>query len=133
LLPWPGSDFLGNRQSCLRPQFATASKRNIRHLPVVFTEHGALTAANPLNSPCPAAASVGQANSVSVFQHFRFQRFLRARLAEIDKTLLVHDVTLREILQMLRPLLEPPPQPPKPEIGFHVKEGAVRYRVRKKN
>jgi hypothetical protein len=55
------------------------------------------------------------------------------RLAEIDKTLLVHDVTLREILQKLRPLLEPPPQPPKPEIGFHVKEDAVRYRVRKKN
>jgi hypothetical protein len=49
-----------------------------------------------------------QTNSVSVFQHFRFQRFLHAallrRLAEIDKTLLVHDVTLREILQKLRPL-----------------------------
>jgi hypothetical protein len=29
------------------------------------------------------------------------------RLAAIDKTLLVHDVTLREILQKLRPLLEP--------------------------
>ncbi len=55
------------------------------------------------------------------------------RLAEIDKTLLVHDVTLREILQKLRPLLEPPPLPPKPEIGFHVKEDAVRYRVPKKN
>ena len=71
-----------------------------------------------------------------MFQHFRFQRFLHAailrRLAEIDKTLLVHDVTLREILQKLRPLLEPPPQPPKPEIGFHVKEDAVRYQVRKR-
>jgi hypothetical protein len=32
----------------------------------------------------------------------------------------------------LRPLLEPPPQPPKPEIGFHVKEHAVRYQVRKR-
>lgn len=42
--------FLGNRQSCLRSQFATASKRNIRHLPVAFTEHGALMAANILNS-----------------------------------------------------------------------------------
>jgi hypothetical protein len=54
------------------------------------------------------------------------------RLVEIDKTLLVHDVTLREILQKLRPLLEPSPQPPKPEIGFHVKEDAVPYRVRKR-
>ena len=54
------------------------------------------------------------------------------RLAEIDRTLLVHDVTLREILQKLRPLLEPAPQPPKPEIGFHVKEDSVPYRVKRK-
>jgi hypothetical protein len=54
------------------------------------------------------------------------------RLAEIDKTLLVHDVTLREVLQKLRPLLEPPPQPPKPPIGFHVKEDAVHYGTRRR-
>ena len=30
----------------IRSQFATASKRNIRYLPVAFTEHGALMAAN---------------------------------------------------------------------------------------
>ena len=49
------------------------------------------------------------------------------RLAEIDKTLLIHDAALREILEKLRPLLAPPPEPPKPDIGFHVKEEAVRY------
>jgi len=37
------------------------------------------------------------------------------RLAEIDKTLLLHDGALREIFQKLRPLLEPPPMPPKPK------------------
>ena len=42
----------------MRSQFATASKRNIRHLPVVFTEHGALMAANTLNSPRAVAMSV---------------------------------------------------------------------------
>ena len=52
------------------------------------------------------------------------------RLAEIDKTLLIHDAALREIYQKLRPLLEPPPVPPKPEIGFHVKEDAVPYRTK---
>jgi hypothetical protein len=45
--------------------------------------------------------------------------------------LVVHDVTLREILQKLRPLLEPPPQPPKPEIGFHVKEDSIPYRTQR--
>jgi hypothetical protein len=51
------------------------------------------------------------------------------RLAEIDKTLVIHNVTLREILQKLRPLLDPPPVPAKPEIGFHIKEDAIPYRI----
>ena len=37
---------------------ADASKRNIRHLPYAFTEHGALMAANILNSPRAVAMSV---------------------------------------------------------------------------
>jgi len=48
------------------------------------------------------------------------------QLAEIDKTLLIHDAGLRDIYQKLRPLLAPPPEQPKPEIGFHVKEDAAR-------
>src|SRR5438034_11283638 len=55
------------------------------------------------------------------------------RLAEIDKTLLMHDLALRDIYQKLRPLLEPPPQPPKPEIGFHIKEDGVPYRIKRQS
>ena len=54
------------------------------------------------------------------------------RLAEIEKTLLIHDTALRDIFQKLRPLLEPPAAPPKPEIGFHVKEDIVPYRTRRR-
>jgi hypothetical protein len=54
------------------------------------------------------------------------------RLAEIDKTLLFQDGALRDIYQKLRPLLEPQPPPPKPQIGFHVKEDVVPYRVKRK-
>jgi hypothetical protein len=41
------------------------------------------------------------------------------RLAEIDRTLLVHDTALRDLYGKLRPLLSPPPEPEKPKIGFH--------------
>jgi hypothetical protein len=41
------------------------------------------------------------------------------RLAEIDKTLLVHDSALRDVFRQLIPLLSPPPDPPKLKIGFH--------------
>jgi two-component system osmolarity sensor histidine kinase EnvZ len=41
------------------------------------------------------------------------------RLAEIDQTLLKHDKSLQVIWRELQPLLNPPPAPPKRQIGFH--------------
>ena len=104
-----------------------------RYPPYAFTEHGALMAANILNSPRAVAMSVYVIRAfVKMREDLAANAAILRRLAEIDKTLLVHDVALREILQKLRPLLEPPPAPPKPEMGFHVKEDAVPYRVRRK-
>ena len=40
------------------------------------------------------------------------------RLAEIEKTLLVHDSALSDLIQKLRPLLSPPKEKPKQKIGF---------------
>ena len=40
------------------------------------------------------------------------------RLAEIDKTLLMHDEGLRDLYQKLMPLLEPGPEVEKRKIGF---------------
>ena len=99
----------------------------------MFTEHGALMAANILNSPRAVAMSV---YVVRAFVNMRGELAANAailkRLAEIDKTLLIHDIALREIFEKLRPLLAPPPAPPKPEIGFHVKEDTVPYRTRRR-
>jgi hypothetical protein len=99
---------------------------NIKHLPYAFTEHGAIMAANVLNSA--QAVAMG----VYIVRAFVQQREVIAandailkRLAEIDKTLLVHDKALRDIYQKLLPLLQPPPDPPKPSIGF--RERPPRY------
>jgi hypothetical protein len=40
------------------------------------------------------------------------------RLAEIDKTLLLHDSALCDIYEKLLPLLAPPLEPPRKQIGF---------------
>jgi hypothetical protein len=97
-----------------------------------FTEHGSLMVATILNSPRAVAMSV---YVIRAFIKMREDQAANAailkRLAEIDKTLLIHDSALRDISQKLRPLLEPPPAPPKPRIGFHVKEEAPPYRFRK--
>jgi len=104
-----------------------------KYLPYAFTEHGALMAATVLNSPRAVAMSI---YIIRAFVRMRADLAANAailkRLAEIDRTLLLHDGALRDIYQKLRPLLEPPSAPPKPEIGFHVKEDSVPYRVKKK-
>jgi hypothetical protein len=98
--------------------------------PRAFTEHGALMAANILNSSRAVAMSVYVIRAfVKMRGEFAANAAILKRLAEIDKKLLIHDVALREIFEKLRPLLAPPPPPPKPEIGFHVKEDAVPYRT----
>lgn len=106
--------------SRMRSQIATASKRNIRHRPRAFTEHGAIMAATILNSPEAVAMSVFV---VRAFLQMREQLVANAailkRLAEIDKTLLEHDSALRTIWTKLQPLLAPPPEKPRRRIGFN--------------
>ena len=43
-----------------------------------------------------------------------------------------HDASIRSLFEAIRQLMAPPPVPPKPEIGFHVKEDSVHYRVKRK-
>ena len=121
-----------------RSQFATgSSRRSHRHrdprlLPFVFTEHGALMAANILNSDRAVAMSVYVIRAfVKMREDLATNAAILKRLAEIDKDLLVHDAALRDIYQKLQPLLAPPPEPSKTEIGFHVKEDATPYRARR--
>jgi hypothetical protein len=104
-----------------------------KYLPFAFTEHGALMAATVLNSPEAVKMSVFIIRAfVKMRENLAANAAILKRLAEIDKTLLLHDGALRDIYQKLRPLLEPPPPPPKPEIGFHVKEDALPYRINRR-
>jgi hypothetical protein len=105
----------------LRSQSATLKQgQHLKYRPYAFTEHGAIMAANVLSSPQAVAMSV------YVVRAFIQQREVIAangsilkRLAEIDKTLLLHDSALRDIYHRLQPLLQPPPEPPRKKIGFH--------------
>jgi hypothetical protein len=105
-----------------RSQFVTASQRfrNVKFRPWVFTEHGALMAANVLRSPRALEMSIFVIRAfVRMREELAANATILRRLAEIDKTLLVHDSALRDVFRKLIPLLSPPPGPPKPKIGFH--------------
>jgi hypothetical protein len=115
----------------MRSQIATASKRNARFLPYAFTEHGALMAATVLNSSRAIQMSVFVVRAFILMREQLLNRAeLEKRLTEIEKTLMSHDAALRELYRQIRPLLLPPPDLPRREIGFHVQESAGRYRIR---
>jgi len=120
----------------LRSQYAmlkTGRGQHRKYAPLAFTEHGALMAANILNSPRAVSMSLYVIRAfVKMREDLAANAAILKRLAEIDKTLLLQDGALRDIYQKLRPLLDPPPVPPKPEIGFHIKEDAVPYRIKRK-
>ena len=85
-----------------------------------FTEHGALQAANVLNSPQAVQMSLYVIRAfVKIREELTTNAAIPKRLAEIDKSLLVHDAALSDLYQKLLPLLVPPPEKPRRRIGFN--------------
>jgi hypothetical protein len=102
-------------------QSATSSHGGRRKLPHALTEHGAIMAATVLNSSEAVAMSVFVVRAfMQMREHLVSNPAILRRLAEIDKTLLEHDSSLRAIWTKLQPLLAPPPEPPRRRIkGFN--------------
>jgi ORF6N domain len=111
----------------LRYQIGTSSLGHggRRNRPYVFTEHGAIMAANVLNSRRAVQMSVFV---VRAFLKMRAllgdKRELAQKLASLEKELKkrldVHEAVIVTILQRVVDIIDPPvaPEPPKPRIGF---------------
>jgi hypothetical protein len=124
-----------------RSQTVTLKRgQNIKYLPAAFTEHGAIMAANVLNSPRATQMSLFVVRAfVKMRSAFNDSRELAQKLAlleqELKIRLKIHEAAIVEVLQRIMQILDappPPPEPPTPEIGFHVREDSVPYRIRKK-
>ena len=93
----------------LRSQSATASKRNIRYRPYVFTEHGALMAANVLNSKTAIKMSIFIIRAfIRLREVFAANQVLQDRLADIEEILINHSGAIQELYEKIRLLLSPP-------------------------
>jgi phage regulator Rha-like protein len=118
-----------------RSQIATLKRgRNIKYLPYAFTEHGAIMAANVLNSSQAVKMSVFVVRAfVKMREIFLANRALAAKLAQLERALTgrldVHERAIVHVLEQIMQLLNPPPlpEPPKKRIGFLVEEPKVSY------
>jgi hypothetical protein len=103
-----------------------------RTLPVAFTEHGAIMLASVLNSEIAVQASVRIVRAfIRLREMVAANAQLAAKLKELERRFDSHDEAIANLFAALKELLEPTDAPKRREIGFHVREEAVRYRVRK--
>jgi hypothetical protein len=80
-------------------------------------------AANILRSPRAVQMSVFVVRAfVRLREEVAANTAVLARLGEIDRKLLQHDVALLDLYQKLEPLLQPSADPPKRRIGFHTED-----------
>lgn len=105
----------------LKSHIATSSHGGKRKLPYAFTEHGAIMAANVLNSQPAVAMSVSIVRAfIQMREQLSTNTTILKRLAEIDKTLFQHDTALRDLYQKLLPLLQHTlPPAPRRKIGYN--------------
>jgi hypothetical protein len=115
LTPAEKAEVVANCDHLRQLRFGTA-------LPSVFTEHGAIMAASMLSSPEAVTMSVFVVRAfVQMREQLAADHAILRRLSEIDRTLLAHDVALRDVYRKLLPLLSPEPATPRRRIGFHPK------------
>lgn len=103
-----------------RSQIATGSQRHRgpRLAPFAFTEHGAIQAANVLNSPRAIERGI---YVIRAFVHLRellgSNVELSRKLDELERKYANHDEAIAAILSAIRELINPRP-PPRRGIGF---------------
>lgn len=95
--------------------------KNLKHsrsLPHAFTEHGALMAANVLNSECATEMSVYVIRAFIKMRGFIGQQAELARkLTQLEGRVSHHDKDIQAIIETIRRLMEPPKSQNR-SIGF---------------
>lgn len=113
---------LGNQEFASLMSQTVTSKRGRggrRKLPWVFTEHGVAMLSSVLRSRLAARVNV------EIMRAFvRLRRLLATpgelveQIAKLAETVQLHDERIKDIAQVLRQMIERPPERPKGRIGF---------------
>jgi hypothetical protein len=116
----------------LKSQFVTSSWGGLRRArPYAFTEQGVAMLSSVLNSERAVKVNVAIMRAfVKLREALQSNRELARKFTELEKHVGKHDEEIASIIDAIRQLMAPP-EKPRREIGFHVREKAPRYRARK--
>jgi hypothetical protein len=103
-----------------------------RHLPYAFTEQGVAMLSSVLQSERAVKINIAIMRAfVKLREMLETNRELARKFSDLDQRVGKHDEEITAILEAIRQLIAPPKKARR-EIGFHVREKARRYRVRKR-
>jgi hypothetical protein len=109
-----------------------AKHRGKRYRPYTFSEQGVAMLASMLNSERAKKVNIAIMRAfVKLRQILEANRELAKKFSELEQRVGKHDEEIDAILEAIRQLMAPP-DGPRREIGFHVREKAPRYRARKR-
>ena len=116
----------------LRFQIETSSSTHggRRYRPYAFTEQGVAMLSSVLNSERAVRVNIAIMRAfVRLREALETNRALARKFAELEARVGGHDAQIAEILEAIRQLIAPSPDPLKREIGFHVHETPPPYRA----
>ncbi len=97
-----------------------------------FTEQGVAMLSSVLNSPRAVQVNIEIMRAfVRLREVTATNRELAQKLAELERRISSHDEEIQTIFEAIHQLVTPP-EPPHKEIGFHVKEDSVTYRIKRR-
>jgi hypothetical protein len=103
-----------------------------RHFPYAFTEQGVAMLSSVLQSERAVKINIAIMRAfVKLREMLETNRELARKFSELEQRVGKHDEEITAILEAIRQLIAPPKKARR-EIGFHVREKAPRYRVRKR-
>lgn len=115
----------------LKSQFVISSWGGMRSRPYAFTEQGVAMLSSVLNSERAVKVNIAIMRAfVRLREALETNRELARKFAELEKRVGKHDDEIGAIMDAIRQLMAPP-EKPRREIGFHVREKAPRYGTRK--
>lgn len=98
-----------------------------RKLPLVFTEHGAIMAANVLNSSKAVSMSVLVVRAfILIRKNISTTSELAKRLDDLERKVINHDNDINVLIEAIRQLMQPP-EKPKKTFGFTIGEPKIKY------
>ncbi len=119
-----------NETTSLKSQIVTLKRgQNIKYRSYAFTEQGVAMLSSVLNSERAVKVNIAIMRAfVRLREALETNRELARKFSELERRVGQHDDEISAIIDAIRQLMAPP-EKPRPEIGFHVREKTPSYRT----